>query len=183
MGVNDLNAAIALFRKAYGWAEPLTENQKDFGKLAYFPGEPVILRSAVRVEDGRRIDWRRFGESPVAYFAGDARLRCRFQEVQAQQHQNLVRAEGRLVRTCPSEGGAGRVIGQPSVWGGHSCPPPLGLTVAFDFAGQRIISVKSSQMQHQDQHQRQLQRTVMPVLHYSVLPSASVALTQETIPT
>ncbi len=29
VGVNDLNAAIALFRKAYGWAEPLTENQKD----------------------------------------------------------------------------------------------------------------------------------------------------------
>ena len=43
LGVNNLDASIALFRKAYGWADPITETQKDFGKLAYFPGEPVIL--------------------------------------------------------------------------------------------------------------------------------------------
>ena len=42
IGVNNLDASIALFRKAYGWAEPLIEKQKDFGKLAYFPGEPVF---------------------------------------------------------------------------------------------------------------------------------------------
>jgi hypothetical protein len=69
VGVNDLNAAIALFRKAYGWAEPLTENQKDFGKLAYFPGEPVILAAPA---NGGWLSDRlgRFGEGPVAYLLG-----------------------------------------------------------------------------------------------------------------
>src|SRR5262249_43129909 len=66
VGVNDLSAAITLFRKAFGWAEPLTETQKDFGKLAYFPGEPVILASP---SGGGWLADRlsKFGESPVAY--------------------------------------------------------------------------------------------------------------------
>jgi hypothetical protein len=69
VGVNDLNAAIGLFRKAYGWAEPLTENQKDFGKLAYFPGEPVIL--AAPSGGGWLADrLAKFGESPVAFLLG-----------------------------------------------------------------------------------------------------------------
>jgi len=69
VGVNNLDSAIALFRKAYGWAEPLTENQKDFGKLAYFPGEPVIL--ATPSSGGWLADrLGRFGESPVAYLLG-----------------------------------------------------------------------------------------------------------------
>jgi hypothetical protein len=69
IGVNDLNSAIALFRKAYGWAEPLTENQKDFGKLAYFPGEPVIL--AAPSGGGWLADrLGKFGESPVAFLLG-----------------------------------------------------------------------------------------------------------------
>ena len=69
VGVNDLNASIALFRKAYEWAEPLTENQKDFGKLAYFPGEPVILAAPA---NGGWLSDRlgRFGEGPVAYLLG-----------------------------------------------------------------------------------------------------------------
>lgn len=66
LGVNNLDAAIALFRKAYGWAEPLTETQKDFGKLAYFPGEPVIL--AAPAGGGWLSDrLAKFGESPVAF--------------------------------------------------------------------------------------------------------------------
>jgi hypothetical protein len=66
LGVNNLDASIALFRKAYGWAEPLTETQKDFGKLAYFPGEPVILAAP---SGGGWLSDRlgKFGESPVAY--------------------------------------------------------------------------------------------------------------------
>jgi len=69
VGVNNLDSAIALFRKAYGWAEPLTENQKDFGKLAYFPGEPVILAAP---SNGGWLSDRlgRFGEGPVAYLLG-----------------------------------------------------------------------------------------------------------------
>lgn len=69
LGVNNLDAAIALFRKAYGWAEPLTENQKDFGRLAYFPGEPVILADP---SSGGWVADRlsKFGEGPVAYLLG-----------------------------------------------------------------------------------------------------------------
>ncbi len=66
LGVNNLDASIALFRKAYGWAAPLTETQKDFGKLAYFPGEPVILAAP---SNGGWLSDRlaKFGETPVAY--------------------------------------------------------------------------------------------------------------------
>jgi hypothetical protein len=68
-GVENLDASIALFRKAYGWAEPLTETQKDFGKLAYFPGEPVILAAP---SGGGWLSDRlaKYGESPVAYLLG-----------------------------------------------------------------------------------------------------------------
>ncbi|MFZ0797435.1 MAG: VOC family protein [Terriglobales bacterium] len=69
LGVSNLDASIALFRKAYGWAEPLTETQKDFGKLAYFPGEPVIL--AAPSNGGWLADrLAKFGETPVAYLLG-----------------------------------------------------------------------------------------------------------------
>jgi hypothetical protein len=68
LGVNNLDAAIALFRKAYGWSEPLVENQKDFGKLAYFPGEPVILAAASGGWLSDRLG--KFGEAPVAYLLG-----------------------------------------------------------------------------------------------------------------
>jgi hypothetical protein len=66
LGVNNLDASIALFRKAYGWAAPLIETQKDFGKLAYFPGEPVILAAP---SGGGWLSDRlgKFGETPVAY--------------------------------------------------------------------------------------------------------------------
>jgi hypothetical protein len=66
IGVNNLDASIALFRKAFGWAEPLIETQKDFGRLAYFPGEPVILAAP---SGGGWLSDRlaKFGESPVAY--------------------------------------------------------------------------------------------------------------------
>jgi hypothetical protein len=68
LGVSNLDSAIALFRKAYGWSEPLTENQKDFGRVAYFPGEPVILASPSGGWLADRI--AKFGEGPVAYLLG-----------------------------------------------------------------------------------------------------------------
>jgi hypothetical protein len=69
VGVNNLDASIAMFRKAYGWAEPLIETQKDFGKMAYFPGEPVIL---VAPSGGGWLTDRlgKYGESPVAILLG-----------------------------------------------------------------------------------------------------------------
>jgi hypothetical protein len=66
LGVNNLDAAIALFRRAYGWSEPLVENQRDFGKLAYFPGEPVIL-AAPSSGGWLSEHLAKFGETPVAY--------------------------------------------------------------------------------------------------------------------
>jgi hypothetical protein len=66
LGVRNLDASIALFRKAYGWAAPLIETQKDFGKLAYFPGAPVIL--AAPLNGGWLADrLSKYGETPVAY--------------------------------------------------------------------------------------------------------------------
>jgi len=81
LGVNNLDASIALFRKAYGWAEPLTETQRDFGKLAYFPGEPVILAAP---SGGGWLSDRlaKYGE-PGCLPARHARLRSGSQEVQA----------------------------------------------------------------------------------------------------
>jgi len=66
LGVNNLDASIALFRKAYGWTEPVTETQKDFGRLAYFPGAPVILAAP---SGGGWLSERlsKYGETPVAY--------------------------------------------------------------------------------------------------------------------
>jgi hypothetical protein len=64
IGVSNLDASIALFRKAYGWSAPLVETEKDFGKVAYFPGEPVMLASG----GGWLAEHiSKFGESPVAY--------------------------------------------------------------------------------------------------------------------
>ena len=69
IGVHNLDDSIALFRKAYGWSEPLRESQKDFGKLAYFPGEPVILADP---SGGGWLSDRiaKYGEGPVAYLLG-----------------------------------------------------------------------------------------------------------------
>lgn len=69
IGVNNLDASVALFRRAYGWSDPLIETEKDFGKMAYFPGEPVML---VAPTNGRWLsEWlAKYGESPVAYLLG-----------------------------------------------------------------------------------------------------------------
>ncbi|MGO8984092.1 MAG: VOC family protein [Terriglobales bacterium] len=64
VAVSNLDASIALFRKAYGWSDPIVESQKEFGKLAYFPGEPVILASGAGWV-AERVS--KFGEGPVGY--------------------------------------------------------------------------------------------------------------------
>ncbi|MGB9235383.1 MAG: VOC family protein [Terriglobales bacterium] len=64
IAVSNLDASIALFRKAYGWSDPIIENQKEWGKMAYFPGEPVILVAPSGGWISDRI--AKFGESPVA---------------------------------------------------------------------------------------------------------------------
>lgn len=70
IGVKNLDLAVALFRRAYGWGSPAIEEHEEFGaKLAHFPGSPVILAAA----SGKSWLAQRlqvFGESPVAYLLG-----------------------------------------------------------------------------------------------------------------
>jgi hypothetical protein len=68
IAVNDLNNAIALFRKAYGWSAPLMEDHGDFeAKLAYFPGEPVILAAPAGGRSWLADRLQKDGSSPAAY--------------------------------------------------------------------------------------------------------------------
>ena len=71
IGVKDLDAAIASFRKGYGLAAPKIEDQKDFGaKLAYFEGTPVVLATPLESSSWLAGRLAKFGESPVAYLLG-----------------------------------------------------------------------------------------------------------------
>ena len=69
IGFTNLDVAVAIFRKVFNWSEPVTECQEDFGRLAYFPGQPVILASPAG--GGWFADrLSRFGEGPVAALLG-----------------------------------------------------------------------------------------------------------------
>ena len=71
IGVKDLNAAIASFRKAYGSSAPKIEDHKDFGaKLAYFEGTPVVLATSLDSNSWLADRMVKFGESPVAFLLG-----------------------------------------------------------------------------------------------------------------
>ncbi len=71
LGVKDLNASIALFRKVYGWPAPTVEEHPEFGaKLAYFKGTPVMLAVASDANSWVSERIARFGECPIAYFLG-----------------------------------------------------------------------------------------------------------------
>lgn len=71
IGVKDLDAAIASFRKAYGLGAPKIEEHKEFGaKVAYFPGTPVMLATPLDPNSWLTQRLAKFGESPVAYLLG-----------------------------------------------------------------------------------------------------------------
>ena len=71
IGVKDLDAAIASFRKAYGLGAPKIEEHKEFGaKVAYFPGTPVMLATPLDPNSWLTERLAKFGESPVAYLLG-----------------------------------------------------------------------------------------------------------------
>jgi hypothetical protein len=68
VAVNDLKASADRFSKAYGWSEPLVETQREFGaKVAYFPGEPVVLAAPVDTKSWIKERLQKFGETPVAF--------------------------------------------------------------------------------------------------------------------
>src|SRR5260370_22409433 len=91
--VNNLDASIAMFRKAYGWADPITETQKDFGKLAYFPGEPVILAAPF---NGGWLSDRlgKVGESPVALPLSTRNFAAAGKKYRLSRPKNLFGQEG-----------------------------------------------------------------------------------------
>ena len=71
IGVNDLSAAIALYRRAYGLGEPqLATNDKFEAKLAYFTGTAVVLASPVSKDSWLSEHLRQFGQGPVAVLLG-----------------------------------------------------------------------------------------------------------------
>jgi hypothetical protein len=76
LGVRDLEEAAAQFRKAYGWAQPLTEENPAIGaRLAHFPGTPVMLASPQPNENNwlsSRLE--QFGECPAAFLLGTPNL-------------------------------------------------------------------------------------------------------------
>jgi Glyoxalase-like domain len=70
LGVKDLNAGIALFRRVYNWRAPKVENHPEFGaRLAYFEGTPVILAAPLgHAWLSDRL--ARFGPLPAAFLLG-----------------------------------------------------------------------------------------------------------------
>jgi hypothetical protein len=68
LAVNDLKASADRFSKAYGWSEPLIETHNEFGaKMAYFPGEPVLLVAPADNKSWLNQRLQKFGETPVAF--------------------------------------------------------------------------------------------------------------------
>jgi hypothetical protein len=71
LGVKDLNAATAMFQKAYGWPEPRVEEHSEFGaKLAHFEGTPVILAAPLATDSWLAKRISELGEIPVAVLLG-----------------------------------------------------------------------------------------------------------------
>jgi Glyoxalase-like domain len=71
VGVKDLAASIALFRKAYGWEKPRTEEHKEFGaRLAHFAGTPVILATPLESNSWLAQRLEKYGDGPVAALVG-----------------------------------------------------------------------------------------------------------------
>ena len=68
LGVSDLDAATALFRRTYGWPAPVIEEHREFGaRMAHFAGTPVVLASPLDKSLWLAERLEQFGESPVAF--------------------------------------------------------------------------------------------------------------------
>ena len=70
-GVKDLDASIALVRKAYGWPAPTIASDTAFGvKMAYFAGTPVILAAPLDKNSWLTAQLDKFGQGPIALLLG-----------------------------------------------------------------------------------------------------------------
>jgi len=98
LGVRNLDAAIALFRQAYGWLSPLQEEHTEFGaKMAQFSGTPVALAAPLDRSSWLAERLEQFGESPIALMLGTQHFDSAVGRFNL-QGDSLVRAEDRLVQ-------------------------------------------------------------------------------------
>ena len=68
LGVRDLDAAIALFRRTYGWSAPALEEHREFGaRMAQFVATPVVLAAPLDKNSWLAERLEQFDESPVAF--------------------------------------------------------------------------------------------------------------------
>jgi hypothetical protein len=71
IGVEDLDAAIAKYREAYGLPAPERHDDAVFGaKLAWFSGTPVVLAAPLASGSWLGLRIRQFGEAPCAFILG-----------------------------------------------------------------------------------------------------------------
>lgn len=71
LGVPNLPAAVTLFRKVYGWPEPLVQEEPALGaRLAHFAGTPVVLAAPLAEQGELPARLARFGPSPWANLLG-----------------------------------------------------------------------------------------------------------------
>jgi hypothetical protein len=71
LAVNDLDAAIARYEKAYGLPAPQRQEDAKFGaKLAWFGGTPVVLAAPDKPQSWLTERLKRFGELPCAFVLG-----------------------------------------------------------------------------------------------------------------
>ena len=71
LAVNDLDASIAKFQRAYGLPAPQRQDDPSFGaKLAWFPGTPVVLAAPGGPQSWLVERIRQFGETPCALLLG-----------------------------------------------------------------------------------------------------------------
>lgn len=68
VGVRDLDAAIALYRRAFQLPEPRRQRAAEFGaSLAWFEGTPVVLAQGLGNGSWLVRRLREFGEGPCAF--------------------------------------------------------------------------------------------------------------------
>lgn len=88
LGVKDLDAAVALFQKAYGWPSPVREDHLEFGaKLAYFQGTPVILATPLQPDGWLARRLGDLGDCPVAFLLAGPDFANASVEVQSSSSQ------------------------------------------------------------------------------------------------
>ena len=71
LGVGELEPAISVFERAYGWGRPQLEVHPEWGvKLAYFAHTPAVLAAPAQSDSWLAKRLERFGPGPVAFLMG-----------------------------------------------------------------------------------------------------------------